>query len=65
MPPAEELYRENLALKEEVSSMKARLAWLEKQVFGAKSEKLPMATPAGQTTLGWRRRRLGRGPPSR
>ncbi len=52
MPPAEELYRENLALKEEVASMKARLAWLERQVFGAKSEKLPIIAMPGQGTLG-------------
>jgi len=44
MPPAEELYAENLRLKAEV-------AWFRRQVFGARSEKLVVDSPT-QAKLG-------------
>jgi transposase len=44
VPPAEELYRENLQLKERNAQLEAQIAWLQKQLFGAgKSEKLDRA----------------------
>lgn len=44
MPPAEELYAENLELKERNAQLEAQVAWLRKQLFGAgKSEKLDRA----------------------
>ena len=45
MPPAEELYREVLQLREEKVQLEARIAWLQKQLFGggSKSERLDRA----------------------
>jgi len=44
MPPAEELFAENHALKEENAQLRAQLAWLQKQLFGGgKSETLDRA----------------------
>ena len=44
MPPAEELYRENLQLKERNAQLETQIAWLQKQLFGSgKSEKLDRA----------------------
>lgn len=34
MPPVEEVYAENLRLKEEVESLRDQIAWLKKQLFG-------------------------------
>lgn len=51
MPPAEELYRENQALKHDLEELRAQLAWYRKQVFGRSSEKLPLAAPANQGKL--------------
>ncbi len=51
MPPAEKLFAENTALKAELENLRAQLAWFQRQVFGARSEKLP-ADPAAQTSLG-------------
>lgn len=40
MPPVEEVYAENLRLKEEVESLREQIAWLKKQLFGGgKSER--------------------------
>lgn len=44
MPPAEELYAENHALKAENAQLRAQLAWLQKQLFGGgRSERLDRA----------------------
>ncbi|MCC5024371.1 MAG: hypothetical protein J6386_16975 [Candidatus Synoicihabitans palmerolidicus] len=44
MPPAAELYAENIALKAELAQLDALIAWLKKQMFGGgKSEKLDPA----------------------
>ena len=44
MPPAEELYREVLQLREEKAQLQTQIAWLQKQLFGGgKSEKLDRA----------------------
>lgn len=51
MPPAEELYAENLELKNELSifrnevaSLRSQIAWFKQQLFGpGKSEKLDRA----------------------
>ena len=44
MPPAAELYAENLQLKEELAVLRTQLAWLKKQLFGGgKSERLDLA----------------------
>ncbi len=52
MPPAEQVYAENLALKEEVEELRAQVAWFQRQMFaGGRSEKLPGDTPL-QTKLG-------------
>lgn len=58
MPPAEELFQENLALKAQVAGYEARvadlegqLAWLRRQVFGQRSEKLVVDSPT-QAKLG-------------
>jgi transposase len=51
MPPQIELYHRTLALEAENAELRLRLVWFEKQVFGAKSEKLSLAAP-GQGTLG-------------
>lgn len=41
MPPAEELYAQNLALKAEVEDLRSQLAWFRRQVFaGSKTERL-------------------------
>lgn len=52
MPPAEQLYTENLALKAEVADLRAQVAWFRKQVFGGRSEKLPVDSPV-QAKLGF------------
>ena len=42
MPPAEELYVENLALKQENAELRAQNEWFKRKVFGGgQSEKLP------------------------
>jgi transposase len=52
MPPAEELYVENLSLKERVAELEVQLAWFKRKVFGGgQSEKLPVAD-ATQIRLG-------------
>lgn len=51
MPSAEELYAQNLALKAELASLEAEVAWYRRQMFGAKSEKLPVEA-ANQIKLG-------------
>lgn len=52
MPPAEKLFAENIALKQEVSELRAQVAWFQRQMFsGSRSEKLPVETPR-QTRLG-------------
>jgi len=51
MPPAEELYAENLRLKAELAGLQSEVAWFRRQVFGARSEKLAIDSPA-QTKLG-------------
>ena len=51
MPPAEELYAKVLSLEAENKDLRAQLAWFQRQVFGARSEKLPVETPA-QAKLG-------------
>jgi hypothetical protein len=44
MPPAAQLYAENLALREEMAVLRAQIAWLKKQLFGpGKSETLERA----------------------
>src|SRR5215469_9640673 len=44
MPPAEELYAENIELKIENSKLRANIAWLRKKLFGgSQSEKLDRA----------------------
>ncbi len=44
MPPAEQLYAENLELKDRNAQLEAQVAWLRKQLFGGgKSEKLDRA----------------------
>ena len=45
MPPAEELYRKNLALQAEVEELRAQVAWFQRQVFGSRSEKLVIDAP--------------------
>jgi hypothetical protein len=40
MPPAEELHRENLQLKQELVVLRQQLTWFKEQMFGpGKSEK--------------------------
>lgn len=51
MPPAEKLFAENLALKAEVEDLRAQVAWFRRQVFGSRSEKLPVDSPV-QAKLG-------------
>lgn len=58
MPPAEELFQENLALKAQVAGFEARvadlegqLAWFRRQAFGQRSEKLVIDSPM-QAKLG-------------
>jgi len=51
MPSPEELYAENRALKAELANLQAQVAWFQRQMFGSRSEKLPVQVP-GQTKLG-------------
>ncbi len=52
MPPAEKLFAENLALKAELTELRAQVAWFQRQMFaGSRSEKLPVEIPR-QTKLG-------------
>lgn len=52
MPPAEEVYRQNLSLKAENEELRAQVEWFRKQMFGRTSEKLPVTSPANQAKLG-------------
>jgi len=47
-----ELAEENVALREEIQSLKDRIAWFEKQVFGQKSEKRILDNPHQTNLLG-------------
>ena len=40
MPPAEQLYAENLALKAELANLQSEVAWFRRQMFGSRTEKL-------------------------
>ena len=51
MPPAEELYRKNLALEAENTDLRAQVEWYRRQVFGSRSEKMPVDSPL-QSKLG-------------
>jgi transposase len=51
MPPAEELYAKVVTLEAELENLRAQVAWFQRQMFGAKSEKLPVDVP-GQIKLG-------------
>ena len=51
MPPAEELFKENLALKGRVADLEAQVAWFRRHVFGQRSEKLVVDSPM-QAKLG-------------
>lgn len=52
MPPAEKLFAENLALKAELTDLRAQVAWFQRQMFaGGRSEKMPVESLA-QTKLG-------------
>ncbi len=51
MPPAEELYRKNLALEAENEELRTQVEWYRRQMFGRKSEKLSVDSPA-QEKLG-------------
>ena len=51
MPSAEELYAQNLTLKAELANLEAQVAWFQRQMFGARSEKQPLDVPA-QIKLG-------------
>ena len=51
MPPPEKLFAENQALKAEVANLEAQVAWYRRQMFGARSERLPVDA-AGQGKLG-------------
>lgn len=73
MPPAEQLYAENLSLKERVAELEAQVAWFKRKVFGGgQSEKLvlldpkqaylglpevPAATPVPRQTVSYERRK--------
>ena len=46
MPPAEELYRKTLALEAENEELRAQVAWYQRQVFGSRSEKMVIDSPA-------------------
>ncbi len=46
MPPIEELYRKNLALKAENEQLRTQVEWYRRQMFGSKSEKMPVDSPA-------------------
>lgn len=46
MPPAEVLYAQNLALKARVEDLESQLAWFRRQVFGGKTERLLVESPA-------------------
>jgi transposase len=51
MPPAEELYKKTLALEAENQELRTQVEWYRRQMFGKKSEKLPIDSPA-QEKLG-------------
>ena len=51
MPPAEEIYRKNLALEAEVQDLRNQVEWYRRQMFGSRSEKVVIDTPA-QDNLG-------------
>jgi transposase len=42
----EELYAQNLALRAELANLQAQVAWFQRQMFGTRSEKLPVDVPA-------------------
>lgn len=51
MPSAEELHAKVVTLEAELESLRAQVAWFQRQMFGSRSEKLPVDVP-GQTSLG-------------
>lgn len=77
MPPAEQLYAENLSLKERVVELEAQIAWFKRKVFGGgQSEKLawpdaaqahlplpetPAVAPAATTIVTYERRQPAHG----
>ena len=50
-PDLKELQSENLLLKNEIVTLKEQLAWLTKQVFGQKSEKIISNVDCNQLTF--------------
>ena len=72
MPPAEQLYAENLSLKERVAELETQLAWFKRKIYGHQSEKLalvdgrqthlalpgpaPLPLPAPARTVSYERR---------
>lgn len=51
MHPAAEIYAENLALKAELANLQAQVAWFQRQMFGTRSEKLPVCQHRSETHL--------------
>lgn len=51
MPPATELYAQNLALKAEVEELRSQVAWFRRQLFGSSKTERWVETPT-QTKLG-------------
>jgi transposase len=51
MPPAEELYRKNLALQAENEDLRTQVEWYRRQMFGRRSEKIAVESTA-QAKLG-------------
>ncbi|MFM9091022.1 MAG: transposase, partial [Verrucomicrobiota bacterium] len=51
MPPATELYAQNLALKAEVEELRSQVAWFRRQLFGSNKTERWVETPT-QTQLG-------------
>lgn len=51
MPPADQLYAENLALRERLAELEAQLAWFRRKVFGGGQSERLTAVAAAQTHL--------------